>query len=327
MSRALDKSVKEALKHGNHQEIFNAIAGVLSKRHEELLEIEFLGMSHLLEDGIYFLQDGPAIAIPKLRLVQAFIFAQSVLKNHNGADETKRKLLLDATAVMLVMDPEHLTAANTRKRLLVETHTEEDVANEKYFIDSLLTSRLHRHTKSPTLWNHKEWLLRWSTENNITNDVDHDFTKVILVAAERHPRNYYAWSHARFLRKGKPTAESANDTRRDIDWIQYTKKWCFSHHDDISGWTFLTVLLEDNTIEKQEIFDETMNLAQSFHWRGESVWYFLRNLALTLSQEHQEKLENARASLLQGLEAGSLDQVILERVASWMQRHSSEVAA
>lgn len=326
MSRALDKGVKEALKHGNHEEIFNAIAGVLSSRRNELLEIEFLGMSHLLEDGIYFLRDGPAIAIPKLRLVQAFIFAQSILKKNNGAHQTKRKLLLDATAVMLVMDPEHLTAANTRKRLLVETHTEDNVENEKYFIDSLLTSRLHRHTKSPTLWNHREWLLRWSTENNITNDADRDFTKVILVAAERHPRNYYAWSHARFLRKSKLIDDPSKDTRRDIKWIQYTKKWCFSHHDDISGWTFLTVLLKDNTAEKQAIFDETLNLALSFHWRGESVWYFLRNLALTLSQEHQERLENARASLCQCLEAGTLDELVLERVASWMQRHSREVA-
>lgn len=326
MSRALDKGVKEALKHGKHEEIFHAIAGVLLSRHDELLEIEFLGMSHPLENGVYFLQDGPAIAIPKLRLVQAFIFAQSILKRHIATGQISKILLLDATAVMLVMDPEHLTAANTRKRLLAETCAKDDVENEKYFIDSLLTSRLHRHTKSPTLWNHREWLLRCSTENNNTNDVDHDFTKVILVAAERHPRNYYAWSHARFLRKRKPIAQPRNDTRRDIEWIQYTKKWCFSHHDDISGWAFLTVLLDDNITEKQAIFEETLNLAQSFHWRGESVWYFLRNLALTLSQEHQEKMDNARASLCQGLEAGSLDRVILERVARWMQRHSRDVA-
>ena len=46
MSRALDKGVREALEHGNHQLVFDEIANVLTEASDGLLEIELLGSSH-----------------------------------------------------------------------------------------------------------------------------------------------------------------------------------------------------------------------------------------------------------------------------------------
>lgn len=320
MSRALDKGVKEALKNGNHDEIFKTIASVLATQQQDLLEIELLGQSHVLPPATYYMQDGPAVAIPKLRLVQAFISAQAILKRQLRTKSEAGQTVLDATAVMLLMDPEHLTAANARKRLLTDENvTIEDLQHEKYFIDSLLTSRLHRHTKSPTLWNHREWLLkrlciRYSSKNALD-----DFAKVILIAAERHPRNYYAWSHARFLRDREKAAGS-NVDGLDVELSELTKKWCFSHHDDISGWAFLGLLLRNSsTTERHDIFHETIKLTRSFSWRGESVWYFLRNLALSLSTQETIDLEATRISMLQGVTHESLEKLVLHRAGTWLE--------
>ncbi|OLN87272.1 hypothetical protein CCHL11_03595 [Colletotrichum chlorophyti] len=119
MSRALDKHVIAALKQGDHEKIFNDIAGLFVRQnHDRLLEFEILGRSHPIGPSQNFLRDENAVAVPKLRLVQAFFFARQILQNHiaDGAVEAER--LLSATGVLLLMDPEHLTAANIRKRLL-----------------------------------------------------------------------------------------------------------------------------------------------------------------------------------------------------------------
>ncbi|TDZ25499.1 hypothetical protein Cob_v001539 [Colletotrichum orbiculare MAFF 240422] len=119
MSRALDKSVIAALKQGDHEKIFNDISGILVKQQDDrLLEIEILGSGHTLDPDENFLRDDNAVAVPKLRLVQAFIVARDMLQKHlvNKSAEASRLWL--ATGAMLLMDPEHLTAANTRKRLL-----------------------------------------------------------------------------------------------------------------------------------------------------------------------------------------------------------------
>ncbi|KND92861.1 Protein prenyltransferase alpha subunit repeat-containing protein 1-B [Tolypocladium ophioglossoides CBS 100239] len=331
MSRALDKGVKEALENGNHEKIFEDISAVLTQPSGSLLEIELLGQSHLLEPGTTFLQDGNAVAIPKLRLVQAFIHARQTLfrclqANENHSNQDIRK----ATAVVLLMDPEHLTAANARKRFLTSSlpgaeNAAKILHDEKFFIDSLLTSRLHRHTKSPILWSHRRWLTEQFLQVGIATDIAEDLKSVVFVAAERHPRNYYAWCHARHLINSvdpgnKQPGPNVSTVMAD------TKRWCFSHYDDVSGWMFLLFLLRRWPQEATSTVTETLKLAESFHWRNESVWYFLRNMMLSVhvARPQEDQFQSVWQALRKDTQDNSQGRKVLDGASKWVETYSAK---
>jgi hypothetical protein len=295
MSRALDSEVAASLKNGNSQAAFHAISEVLDPASsEELLEIEILKGSYLFEPGTHVMKDGPAIAVSKLGLVQAYFFALQIVKHHTaeGCRATpltrgEEDKLFSATAIMLLMDPEHLTAANTRKRI-IKAYSDKEAADtprleeliilEKRFIDSLLTSHLHRHTKSPTIWSHRRWLVPHFIRHRLFN-IEKDISDIVMVAAERHPRNYYAWHHARMLQSlvGVP----AEPVRERLEQAMFA--WCTRHHDDVSGWSFLRhLLLKDGWYDagrRASVVRKTHKLARSMRWTNESVWWFLRTAA------------------------------------------------
>jgi len=289
MSRALDKDVLENLKSEDPTIVYKDIVKVLTSlpRNGKLLEIELLGKAHPLEPGINFLRDNNAIAIPKLRLTQAFFVAHHVVHKHIASQPSfPSKETIAATTVVLLMDPEHLTAANLRKQaILSRLHNGEQpevlLRQEKQVLDSLLTARLHRHTKSPTLWSHRRWLMERFEMLQVTLDIRTDFSSVIMVSAERHPRNYYAWHHARWLIHH--TSPSL-DTGYMVNILNDVKNWCFRHHDDISGWSYLGFAISsihDRQIRLREcsiVLTETLHMADSFDWTNESIWVFLRTL-------------------------------------------------
>ncbi|TLD09229.1 uncharacterized protein PgNI_07593 [Pyricularia grisea] len=278
---------------------YQAIADVLTHRplaepgedQAQLLEIEILGRSHPVPPGLHILQDENAVAVPKTSLVAAFIEARRRFLQVAQDISQHESQVLEATAVMLLFDPEHLTAANTRKRIFLLQARRGGTADcfapllsrEMWLVDSLLTSRLNRHTKSPTLWGHRRWLI-WMciTTWGLPVDVYDSFVKVVMVSAERHPRNYYAWSHARYLMtlhtsqsKDKKCTDHGREIRRITEAV---KKWVFRHHNDTSGWSFLEHL--SGYMPEEEwtvIVKETAELAMSLRWTGESVWVFLRS--------------------------------------------------
>ncbi|KAG7407888.1 hypothetical protein LZL87_005828 [Fusarium oxysporum] len=322
MSRALDRSLKESLKHGDHHPVFLEISSILIEPSNELLEIELLGISHMLDNSSTVLRDENAVAIPKLRLVQAFIVAQKLLKQlRTDNQRASSEDISRSTAVILLMDPEHLTAANTRKRLIRDTLREEDLQGslrlEKHLVDSLLTSRLHRHTKSPTLWNHRRWLMEQYRLHNIEVPVEDDLTRTIMISGERHPRNYYAWCHARYLvNTFIPPSSSQEGISR---MIIATQKWCFAHHNDISGWQFLMFLLDKQPAETSPVFRETLKLAASFKWRNESAWYFLRLVAARgVTNTDKEEFESLRKTLWETASEDSVEKKTLERAEQWL---------
>lgn len=301
--------------------MFDEIANVLTEASDGLLEIELLGSSHGLSTNTTVLRDGNAIAISKLHLIQGFIAARTCYlanaeRNAGGLDQE----VLRATSVMLLMDPEHLTAANARKRFirrrLDDEHDDTEILRrEKRFIDSLLTSRLHRHTKSPTLWSHRRWLMQQFGSYALDIPIRQDLTSIVMVSGERHPRNYYAWCHARYLTK--VMVSSTSDPDEDLlQMTMSTKGWCFAHHNDISGWQFLIFLLEKLPQETSSVFQETLKLATSFKWRNESVWYFLRHIArlhVGLASTDLGEFENLRMNLWETAGEDGHEQKTLER--------------
>ncbi|KAI2468246.1 hypothetical protein F4781DRAFT_275039 [Annulohypoxylon bovei var. microspora] len=285
MSRSLDKDLLAHLKADDPNRVYRDISTILTDLPDnELLEIEFLGKSHPLESGVNYLRDGAAVAIPKLRLAQAFFVARHILQRYREGSPMSNSEILAATAVLLLMDPEHLTAANTRKRLLMsalEASKQDELLlrREKQLVDSLITSRLHRHTKSPTLWSHRRWLLHLFTTHDVFIDLQYDIKSVVVTAGIRHPRNYTAWNHARFLLDRCPGL--ADTIVVDI------KEFCLKNHTDISGWSFLIHII--SRLESEEgrrnicssILTEVLHITDSLRWTNVSVWMFLRSVAAT----------------------------------------------
>ncbi|KAG6016838.1 hypothetical protein E4U54_000392 [Claviceps lovelessii] len=346
MSRALDPSVKRALQDGNHRESFERISAVLDSSHDAYLEIEILPKSHVPGVDTYVLQDGEYIGIPKLRLVQAFLHARQILNGvllspTTTTTTTSRSIrehdgdVMRATAVMLLMDSEHLTAANVRKRVLgsgsgrgapldEEVRRRRLLTREAFLVNSLLRSRLHRHTKSPVLWNHKRWLLRQLRDCQTPIRLSHEFEEVICIAAERHARNYYAWTYARDV-IAMEVASSSSSTRRPSSYVvdsmlPIVTRWCRLHHHDISGWSFLLHLVGLSPETAQGVAEETLLLVEKFKWGNESVWHFLRNLAtMPILQTRKNRIQEVwtRMKLSADGDESSTDTVILDRAAVW----------
>lgn len=332
MSRALDKDTIRAFGSCSPSAAFEAISKALTQisheNDEELLEIEILGKSHPLEAGTFLVQDENALGISKLGLVQAFFEARTMFQGHQsgkGATLSADRVLA-VTSVILLMDPEHLTATNARKRLIRSEGTGpaarqlELIRKDIFFIDSLLTSRLHRHTKSPTLWSHRRWLVEALRGHGVQPDVAEGLRRVVMVAGERHPRNYYAWCHARWLTGLLSQPEEDDELRASM---VATKSWCFRHHTDISGWSFLSFLLaQGECSDRSSVFREAASLAASFKWTNESTWVFLRTLA-ALGPVGDEDLSLFHGTMvpLLGNRESSEDRRYLEQARSWLETY------
>ncbi|KAI1659229.1 protein prenylyltransferase [Daldinia decipiens] len=327
MSRSLDKDLLVHLEADDPNEVYNDISTILTKLPgNELLEIEFLGKSHPLQPGVNYLRDGTAVAIPKLRLVQAFFIARQLLQAYHEESTVSRSEVMAATAVLLLMDPEHLTAANTRKRLLIlslETGQADELAlrREKQFVDSLLTSRLYRHAKSPTLWSHRRWLLHLYTIHGVVVDLQHDIKNIVMIAGIRHPRNYPAWHHARLLVDRDPgLAESI---------VTDVKEFCLKNHTDISSWSFLVYIIgriedkETRSTVYSSVFTEVLDITSSLRWISESVWTFLRDIATVefISDQQFESFLAVNKRLASTTPESSSQRRTLDSAQRWCKKY------
>ncbi|OTB16360.1 hypothetical protein K445DRAFT_11316 [Daldinia sp. EC12] len=327
MSRSLDKDLLAHLEADGHDEVYKDISTILTNLPEnELLEIEFLGKSHPLQPGVNYLRDGPAVAIPKLRLVQAFFVARQLLQAYLEYSIISNGEAMAATAVLLLTDPEHLTAANTRKRLLILSLETSDTAElalrrEKQFVDSLLTSRLYRHAKSPTLWSHRRWLLHLFAIHDVGVDLHHDIKNIVMIAGIRHPRNYPAWHHARFLVDRDPSLASSI--------IADVKEFCLKNHTDISGWSFLVYTIsriEDKSkrrMTSSSVFAEVLDITSSLRWVSESVWVFLRTIATVelISEQQLESFLAVNKKLASITPENSSQWRTLDSARRWCQKY------
>lgn len=316
------------------QEALKAISDAIDPAaHDCLVEIELLGQP-MFPPGVFVLRDGPAIAINKSGLKPAYFEALEDVRHagyafdvgghppHTGIVAKKLKSL----AVLILLQPEYLMAINLRKMLLHSVGAEDEpdmkrygklLEFEKRFIDSLLTSPLNKHNKSPTLWSHRRWLVPHLAQLGLV-DILSDLTKVVMVAGEKHPRNYHAWHHARYLMT--LVDWSCDKTRQDT--LQVVLDWCKRHHDDTSGWSFLqSLLLTDGRYDQETVacvLQDVLRLAHSLRWSNESVWVFLRTI--TASRVSQDLGYRELLQTIAALEASTEDATakkVLQATASW----------
>lgn len=330
MSRALEPEIVAPRLPDEATRIYRALTAVLAPQTGPLYEIEILPRSHEVADGTHYLQDGQCIGIPKIKLVQAFTVARRELwRGLPNLGLERWEEMRDATAVLLLTDAEHLTAANTRKRLLQLAHRERFatvLAQELHFVDSLLTSPLYRHAKSPTLWSHRRWLLATFPLPRGHDLVHKELKRVVFVAGQRHARNYYAWLHARWLLHNGDFTE-ATILQGVID---ATENWCLNHHYDISGWSFLLFCLDvRGDIEvNSSIFARVLERCETFRWINESIWVFLHNLVMlgVCRVEHERFRAQLTGHLKNGSSSSSATTTMLRAILAWDDIHHGQVA-
>ena len=164
--------------------LYHALTAFFQTTLPARLELEILPSSFPLPPSIPaslpLLIDGPALAIRRADLVRAFLHAGALFSASAGASAAAdvQDARLAATYVVLLQQPEHLTAANYRKRAILRLRRlardggstdgkgggaevlRDALRRELAFIASLLTSPLDKHPRSPTLWSHRAWVLR-----------------------------------------------------------------------------------------------------------------------------------------------------------------------
>jgi hypothetical protein len=288
---------------------FQDLAVVFSSRDNKVLEIEIIPSSL----GSSFLQDGCSIGITKKALVQAFTIARqlfikrlaSMSEDDFRVEHLKRPNSTGVsdsvvTEIMLLFDCEHLTACNWRKsRLLAAvTHCLKDtnqISSAIHLLETELTlmtsyqcSPLHRHTKSPTLWSHRLWVLGQllrvrSLAPEAMLKLERAELDIVLRAGELHPKNYYAFNYMRqfhlSLAKTFTDAQDPSKWTMDLACILVTPvlDWCLANPRDISGWAFEKYLLEyvPNKQVRRDTVGRALRFARDVGWEGESLWTFV----------------------------------------------------
>ena len=262
-----------------HDDVYAYLIAALHPSPPALLEIEILPSSFPPQ----ILHESSAVGVPKSLLTPLYLQARRIFFDHISSRASESyHAALQATAIVLLFDPNHLTAANFRKRHIQRfsrerTENGDDgrdagelakaVQYELKFLESLVTSPLSKHAKSSTLWAQRLWIVetcfRLAVREHATDEAiqimdmrqgikgfwDEELV-VVMKAGERHLRNYYAWQYARqlfsFIRSESPELVERRQWGRILlrDSIGLVRGWCLMHPRDISGWAFLVFLLE-----------------------------------------------------------------------------------
>ncbi|CAA9964352.1 hypothetical protein PTMSG1_07711 [Pyrenophora teres f. maculata] len=322
---------------------YTCLSNYLQEHEDETIEIEILPPAIQPPDGI-LMQDGLSLGVPKKILVLAYLEArQRFFENNQSTDPSLVAGTLQATKIMLLFDPEHITPANFRKRVLSQLEADHGhrsgtphhkaLKQEFCFLNSILTSPLHRQSKSPTLWYHRckvvDSLMAIELQN-ASNDQKSVFWRreldAVCKSGEQHPKNYHAWQYARRL------FQKVESPDIHEDYACRVKIWCCKHPSDISGWSFLMYLLAriESLSLKQELVKEVVNYAITLRSEHESLWVFIRTV-LAQDVPHGEHLAS-----YQLLQAYTKDLRITERPSTapvsvtaalhWIENNASSVA-
>ncbi|KAF6238158.1 hypothetical protein HO173_003792 [Letharia columbiana] len=275
-----------------HDSVYAQLIAALHPSPPVVLEVEILPSSFPPQ----LLHESAAVGVPKSLLVPLYLTARKTFFDHvSSRDSDSYPAALQATAVILLFDPNHLTAANFRKRHIQRfsgersenDYNDRDLGNladavrhELNFLEILVTSPLSKHAKSSTLWAQRLWtgqnffpldlqehaadeaIQVMITGNGIKSFWDEELV-IVMKAGERHPSNYYAWQYARQLFTSIRFEHPGFKDRRHgvrvllYDSIGLVHGWCLMHPRDISGWAFLVFLLEQLRDEGCDEGDKT----------------------------------------------------------------------
>ncbi|KAI9801391.1 MAG: hypothetical protein M1825_003370 [Sarcosagium campestre] len=295
---------------------FEVLVKCFEESSGQTIEIEILPRDFKFPDGTAapsfgVLFEPGYLGIRKDDLVQAFFKSQSTFfeGNARAPDGTEfSNYTFTASQIFTLFDPEFITAANYRKRCILnfrfadgqDSWKIEKIAKTEFgILNSLLTSDLPRHNKSPTLWYHRRWIIatlwprifKLHSQSHRSSIAQPDFKwpdflktelKVVCTAGRLHSPNYYAYNYARWI-YGFVKGRTSSEDPLDLDDLassssKYILDQCLQRPTDVSIWSFLLFLFRAQgyapshaTVLKQ-VLDRVLHL----QWRHETIWLFVR---------------------------------------------------
>ncbi|KAH9462208.1 hypothetical protein H4Q26_016901 [Puccinia striiformis f. sp. tritici PST-130] len=174
--------------------------------------------------------DHHQLGIPQKILAQIYAHASQRFHTTNKTDDEEAENLFKLTRILLIQNPDHLTALSTRRKLL---KTGEQL-REELELNTVLLSVVS-HSKSTGLWFHRRWIFaqlhRCPPPTSSSNPIYKPFVQFTpdrieeefvfnLQTCDRYPRNYYAWFHRKWVLSQLPSLHP-QDT---IDGILDTEK-------------------------------------------------------------------------------------------------------
>ncbi|TFY57403.1 hypothetical protein EVJ58_g7038 [Rhodofomes roseus] len=154
------------------------------------------------------------LGVPRKVLYKAYVvavreFAKLRPSPRSASSPIDAERLAHLSAVILLANPAHQTALNTRKQLFSSGLL--DTSKELQFLSALLVVR--ECSKESLLWHHRRWLLRRIVTTDVvanarcirqedtlrdtvlsTETLRSEFA-IVAQACETYPRNYFAWIH------------------------------------------------------------------------------------------------------------------------------------
>lgn len=247
-------------------------------------------------------------------MVKAAVAAQKTLFQPNIPPHT----LLLVSNVLLLTLYEHNSATNIRYKLREQGEVSE--ASELRFLNLLLTSKLKKQSKSPTLWNYRRNLVK-SVSHSLfkpssldtfpetfpdtfylkkTNEkigkeyfgfdglhsmLIYEFT-IVLKSAQVHKHNYYAWGYARWITNLVLDLPDTHDDSEQLKkLLSLTFAWISKHPSDTSGWSFFTYCALKLPKEHVVVLLETLQLLSDDYVGSEAYYVCFRTLLAAVSSE------------------------------------------
>jgi len=291
------------------EEAYQRLSGILSSG--GALEISRLAATATRSEF-----SAPHLGLSTRELQQAFAHAHGVFFSGGAGAEAEA---VAASGVLLLCSSEHGTALGVRRRALQRQATPAMVAAELTLTESLVTSGLARHSKSPALWGHRRWVrARFAGGARGAGAAELD---VVRRSAQAHPRNYYAWEHARWVGAAMDGEESAAALRAQVGW-------CRRHVADVSGWTFLAWLLDRAAPPlRAQVLADTLEYATVVPGH-EALWAFVRIAARGVGRDAWLRALRGVAWEAYGDgEERARDRMLRERTCAWLDRWAWPAAA
>ncbi|KDQ17739.1 hypothetical protein BOTBODRAFT_29895 [Botryobasidium botryosum FD-172 SS1] len=269
------------------------------------------------------------LGVPQKALRKAYIEAMAVF--HRASERRKRgdtsdendALVAASTSVILLANPDHNTALNRRKELVLRGALR---APEELDLCAAILSEA-RNSKASLLWHHRRWLLQYMYPPGV--DIAEEVRQaerlesaapadalarefdIVEKAAEAYPRNYHAWAHRyaclRCLVMSARTARPGAFVDLLVKERERMEVWVDRHVGDHTAMQYLCHVIEgmwEIGLEERNLPRrcDSRTLAHAFamvrsYPEHEAVWAYLREVCLLVQRWCREGSfwEDARA--------------------------------
>ncbi|KAF8806528.1 hypothetical protein BYT27DRAFT_7101504 [Phlegmacium glaucopus] len=287
------------------------------------------------------------LGIPKKILVGLYLTAIGISLHTTNILETTA-----VSCVIILLNPAHQTALNTRKRLMQNGHID---PNKELVFTELLARGSLDVGKQSIIWDHRRWCLRnihgvmgpnvllpdlqyWANSEEAErfpkltpSTIRHELS-IIQRACEAYPRNYHAWTQWNFMINiCYASIYSSNDKFPDflaviVQEVARLRTWVDQHVSDYSAMHQLCQtqkLVDYLALSEQfrDVFDGTQNSLTLAHHSislvtvfpsHESLWMYLR-----VSLANSDPTERMR--ILQSIEASvpSTSNYFRQQLVAW----------